>query len=297
MFSLLYRARYLALAVIIFCAACSSSKGEASSSAASPSATSSAQQSSADEWLTKAEDAAKQLKKYGFELNLNQKMSGESAGSNSTVKLDMQGRAELGPLKLDQTNKSDIDGEKSSLRAILVPDAYYMYSDEFKEWSKLSKEETANVVRTLSSLQINLAESIEGVRGLGSALAVKPSGDEIAISYNGNGPEALTFLESVLESTLDLSSMEPSVRDTIKIDSLEVLVKLDAQHHWPLSYRIDSVLTVEYEPGKPSTLEQSLEAFYSNHNATEPVVVPEEAKNAPELDPSLEDDFEFGDLQ
>ncbi|RIE04144.1 DUF6612 family protein [Cohnella faecalis] len=140
-------------------------QGEASSSAASPSATSSAQQSSADEWLTKAEDAAKQLKKYGFELNLNQKMSGESAGSNSTVKLDMQGRAELGPLKLDQTNKSDIDGEKSSLRAILVPDAYYMYSDEFKEWSKLSKEETANVVRTLSSLQINLAESIEGVRG------------------------------------------------------------------------------------------------------------------------------------
>ncbi|RIE04150.1 DUF6612 family protein [Cohnella faecalis] len=140
-----------------------------------------------------SEDAAKQLKKYGFELNLNQKMSGESAGSNSTVKLDMQGRAELGPLKLDQTNKSDIDGEKSSLRAILVPDAYYMYSDEFKEWSKLSKEETANVVRTLSSLQINLAESIEGVRGLGSALAVKPSGDEIAISYNGNGPEALTF--------------------------------------------------------------------------------------------------------
>ncbi|RIE04143.1 hypothetical protein [Cohnella faecalis] len=68
---------------------------------------------------------------------------------------------------------------------------------------------------------------------------MKPSGDEIAISYNGNGPEALTFLESVLESTLDLSSMEPSVRDTIKIDSLEVLVKLDAQHHWPLSYRID----------------------------------------------------------
>jgi DNA-binding protein YbaB len=238
--------------------------------------------------LSKAQTAAQQMKKYAFQLELTQHLSGEGEGGNSSVNVNMQGRAELGPLKLDQTIKSDIDGEVSSLRAILMPDAYYMYDQQFEEWSKLSKEQTKDIVKTLSDLQVNPAKSLEQIHALGSGLKAQQNGETYSIGYDGNGAEAKAFLDNVLESTLDLSGMDPKIRGSIKLDSLHVELVLDAAHQWPLSYRIDSVMTVEYEPGKPSTLEQIISGTYTHHNASAAVVIPKEAKQAPELDAPLD---------
>ncbi|TJY41865.1 hypothetical protein E5161_11725 [Cohnella pontilimi] len=276
----------LALAAAIILASCSNSaKPQETASSAPPPSPSKAELTAAD-LLDQAEAAAQQMKKYAFELELIQHLSGEGEEGNSSVNVNMKGRAELGPLKLDQTIKSDIDGEESSIRSILVPEAYYMYDPEFEEWSKLSASQTSDIMKTLSDLQVNPAQSILDIRALGAGLQAKPQGDTFTIRYDGAGVEARTFLDKILESTLDLSGMDPKVRNSIKLDSMQVELLLDAARKWPISYRIDSVMSVEYVKGKPSTLEQSISGSYSQHNASEGIVVPEEAKNAPELDPA-----------
>lgn len=288
----------LGCAALLTLTACTSSGGTAASSSPavspSPSGTSSPTPSgpapsgpTPGGLAAEARTAAGKMKNYGYKIELKQKMTGEAEASNSTVSVTMEGRAELGPLKLDQQVKSDEDGEVYSMRAILVPDAYYMYNEDFEEWSKMSKEQTAEVVKTLSSFQVDPARSMEDVELLGSGLKVDKQGDSVTLTYEGNGPEAVAFHDKVLESTLGLSSMDPKVRSSIKLGSLKVTVSLDPEHRWPVSYRIDSVMTMEYEAGKPSKLEQTLSGIYEKVNGSAGVVVPDEAKNAPELDPPV----------
>jgi hypothetical protein len=250
-----------------------------------PPASPSPSESPAEALLKQAHLAANGLKKYTFELNLTQKLTGQSQDSNSTVTVKMNGRAELGPLKLDQVVNSDVDGEVYAMRAILVPDAYYMYDMDFEEWSKTSKEQTADLVKTLSDFQVNPIKALEGIQSLGSGLKADRTEKSDKITYEGNGPEAKVFLENVLESTLDLSGMDPKVRQSIKLGTLKVDLTLDPARHWPRSYQIESVMTVEYEAGKTSTLVQTMAGTYGKHNESDPVAVPEAAKNAPELDP------------
>ncbi|MBW5445969.1 hypothetical protein GE107_07835 [Cohnella sp. CFH 77786] len=293
------RSGRLVLAVIAACAcmagvaACASSGSPAvtpSASAPTPVTPkpSASPGSSATQVLEQAREAAQGLKRYAFEMDLVQHLAGPGAEGNSAVSVKMQGRAELGPLKLDQQIKSDMDGQTYSIRAILVPDAYYVYEPEIEEWTKTPKQETAEIKKTLSDFQANPAKALQAVGSLGSGLQTERNGGRDIIRYEGKGAPASAFLENVLESTLDLSGMDPKVRKTIKLESLKVELALDANKHWPLSYKIESSMTVEYEAGKPSTLTQTLSGTYSKHNASENVTVPKAALEAPEPDSSSE---------
>ncbi|WP_276353449.1 DUF6612 family protein [Cohnella caldifontis] len=277
---------------VLTAAACSSpdspvsSPASASSPIASPSASAQPGQADARELLAQAREAAKTMKNYEFKLRMTQKLKTGTAANDSDVSVDMEGRAELGPLKLDQQVSSVTDGQAYSIRAILVPDAYYMYDPEFEEWSKTPKEQTAEIAKTLSDFQVDPGKALAAVAALGGGLKSEEAADGDKIAFSGNGSEAKAFLDTVLESTLDLSGMDPKIRDSIKLSSLNVDVELDPASHLPTSYRIDSVMTVEYEAGKPSTLTQSFSGSYAKINAAAPVTVPEAAKEAPELDPS-----------
>jgi hypothetical protein len=280
----------LAAAALVSASCTSSNPPAASSAAPTPSSPSpSPSVSEITEVLTKAQAAASGLKKYSFDLDLSQKLTGESPDSNSTVSVNMQGRAELGPLKLDQLVKSTEDGEVYSMRAIVVPEGYYMYDNDFEEWSKTPPQQAADMVKTFSDFQVNPAKAIADVRSLGGGLQMTKQDARTVVRYTGNGAEAQAFLNNVLESTLGLSEMAPSVRKSIRLGTLKVELVLDNAKNWPLSYRIESGMTVEYEAGKLSTLAQTMSGNYSHHNASDPVVVPEAAKNAPELDPSVDD--------
>jgi hypothetical protein len=234
--------------------------------------------------LEQAQKTARSLKNYAFDMHLTQRLTGSSAEGNSSVSVKMLGRAEQSPLKLDQQIQSNIDGEATSIRAILVPDAYYVYEPEFEEWSKTPKEETANITKTLSDFQVNPAKALQSIESLGSGLQTELSDNRDTIRYEGNGAQAKAFLENLLESTLDLSGMDPKVRESIKLGSLKVELVLDAVKHWPLSYKIESVMTVEYEAGKPSTLSQTFSGTYTKQDASKAVIVPDAAKNAPDPD-------------
>lgn len=236
----------------------------------------------ASELLAQAAEAAGNIKNYAFELDLSQQMTGEQAESNSTVAVSMQGHAELGPLKLDQTIRSDIDGESYTLRAILVPGAYYMYEPEFEDWSKATQAQIAELSGTLSDFQVDPAGALRSVQALDGGLHAEQLGANDIIRYEGNGAEASAFLETLLKSTLDLSGMDPKVRESIKVGSLKVELTLHAGDHLPVSYRIESEMTVEYVAGQISTLKQTFAGNYGKINAAGAVVVPDEAKNAPD---------------
>lgn len=248
---------------------------------------------SAAQWLEQAAGAAETMKKYAFELQMNQDLGPAGETKGSYVRVEMQGKAEREPLKLDQTIVSVIDGEESTLRTIVTPDAYFMYLPEYEEWSRLSKEVAAENAETLSDFQISPEKAIERIRRLGEGLSAERSGNAAVVRYEGSGPEAKAFMAGLLKSTLGLTDSEEVIADELEVKRLKVDYHIDADRQWPLSYRIETELTVELEPGRRTPVMMTVAGTYSKPNATEPIVVPPEALEAP--DPSeIEDLLDFG---
>ena len=247
----------------------------------------------AEQWLEQAAGAAATMKKYAFELQMSQDLGPAGETKGSYVRVEMQGKAEREPLKLDQTIVSVIDGEESTLRTIVTPEAYFMYLPEYEEWSRLSKAVAEENAETLSDFQINPEKAIERIRGLGESLSAERSGNAVVVRYEGNGPEAKAFMAGLLKSTLGLTDSEEVIANELEVKRLKVDYHIDADRHWPLSYRIETELTVDLEPGRRTPVRQTVAGTYSKPNATQPIVVPPEALEAP--DPSeIEDLLDFG---
>ncbi|QJD85324.1 DUF6612 family protein [Cohnella herbarum] len=279
--------RALAFGFLLCLAACSRDDSSATGSRnelPSASASDIANEDSATAWIEKAIAGAQSMTKYGFELQMHQKLTGTEGGKGvSNVRIDMQGRVERNPLKLDQTIVSDIDSDKTTLRSVVVPDAYYMYLPEYEEWSKLSKDVAAENIATLSDYQVNPERALTNFRGLRGALTAEQDGGAVILRYEGTGQEAKIFLAGLLESTLGVTGEQSDIMDSLAVHKLKVIVTMDAGRHWPLSYRIESNMTIELEPGKKTGVDQTLAGTYSKHNVSAPITVPKEAEQA--LDP------------
>lgn len=242
--------------------------------------------------LAEGKAAAAQMKKYAFEMRMNQKLSG-TPETTADVKVNMQGLAERDPLKLDQTIHTTIDGETSEVRTVVVPEGYYMYLPEYEEWSKLSAENAKENTATLSDYQVDPSKAVQAVEGLSEFAELANGNRTQVVSYEGTGTEAKIYAIKLLESTMGLSAMDQQMQNSVKINRLRVAMTFDAELQWPLSYDIDTDLSLELETGKPTTVQMTVSGSYSEINKSRAVALPEEAKGAlspEEIDKQLGDD-------
>lgn len=272
---------------VLLCACSGKQAEESPAPKAAPAA------SAASEWLERSQLAAENMASYAFELQMTQILGQPGDSERTTVRVDMNGRAEREPFILDQTIKSDIDGEVSTLRAIVTPEAYYMYLPEFEEWSRLSEKVAAENMETLSEFQSEPESAVGKIRALGEGLTAESDGTDVTVRYDGNGPATKAFAAGLLRSTLGLTESEETIADRLEIAKLKVFYRMDAVRNWPLSYRIETELTVELEPNRKTAISQTLAGTYSKPNATERIVVPKEALKAPNPE-EIEKDLDFG---
>lgn len=246
----------------------------------------------AAEALEEARIAAGQLKKYAFELNMEQKMTSDQTDD---VKVSMQGLVEREPLKLDQTIHTTINGESDEVRTVIVPEGYYMYLPDFEEWSKLSAQIAADNTATLSDFQADPGKALDAILSLSGQATLGEGEGTRTVRYEGTGAEAKTYSMKLLQSTLGLTDtdLDERLKDSMKIERLRLVLTMDANTHWPLAYEIENRLSLELEAGKRETVETTMNGSYSDLNQSSAVVLPEEARGAldpDELDKQLGDD-------
>lgn len=242
--------------------------------------------------LEQAREAAEPLKKYAFEMSMDQKLGG-AADPAQNVKVVMKGIVEREPLKLDQTIDTTIDGEASNVRTVIVPEGYYMYLPDYEEWSKLSADVAAENTATLSDFQVDPARAMEDAQALAGEASVEEANGKRVLRYDGTGPEAKAYALKLLESTMGLSDVDKRTQDSLKVSKLKLEMTMDAAKHWPLSYKIESDLSVELEAGKATTVGMTVSGGFSQIGESAAVVLPEEAKGAlspEEIDEQLGDD-------
>ena len=242
--------------------------------------------------LEQAREAAEPLKKYAFELSMDQKLGG-AADPAQNVKVVMKGIVEREPLKIDQTIDTNIDGEASNLRAVIVPEGYYMYLPDYEEWSKLSADVAAENIATLSDFQVDPAQAMADAQTLAGEASVEEADGKLVLRYDGTGSEAKAYALKLLESTLGLSGVDKRTQDSLQVSRLKLEMTLDAAKHWPLAYKVESELSIELEAGKATTVGMNVSGGYSQFGESAAVVLPDEAKGAlspEEIDKQLGDD-------
>ncbi|MCM3747624.1 hypothetical protein M3223_09665 [Paenibacillus pasadenensis] len=222
-----------------------------------------------------------------LELTMALKQDITVDGETSSMTMKNSGSVVLEPLAVKQKTENDYMGEKSAVDSYLTSDGYYMYDPAAKAWSRMLADEVPKIKATLSDFQIAPAKELERIMPYAESFRSSLSDGSLVLDYKGSGSDkaADALVRNLLRSTMGIDDMEARVRDSIKVSKLDYRLVFEEKTGMLKQLVADAEMTIEYDPGNPSTLKQSLTIDYSKWNEAEPVIVPEEAKNAPEVMP------------
>ena len=290
------RRRWIPCVIVCLCltaAACAGSRGNGGETASPPETnipmSTATPDPEARRLLGDAEQAAGELERYAFSLDLIQRLdpvSGAEGEAAEEAATESEGRVEVRPRRVDQTVRVAYEGEwLAAYRTILAPESAYVYEFGPEEWARVPEEEAAEMLHTLSDFQVDLPEAVRQVAALGPATAGQNE-DGITVRYEGSGEEAHRFATRLLESTFAWSQQEERTRESLKVRHLAAELALDPDRLWPVAFRVE--MEAELAMGDPEgsyVLTQTFSGTYSEHNEAAPVEVPEEAREAPLPDP------------
>lgn len=238
-----------------------------------------------EEVLRQGIEAVKDIQSLEFAMELKQELTTDSEAASSSMSND--GSAVLKPLSVKQQTENEYMGEKSAVDSYLTSDGYYMYDPAAKTWSRMLADEVPKIKATLSDFQIAPAKKLERMLPYAASFRSGLSDGGLILEYKGSGSDkaADALVRDLLRSTMGIDDLEARVRDSIKVSKLKYRLVFEGKSGMLKQLVADAELTIEYDPGNPSILKQSLTIDYSKWNEAEPITVPEEAKNAPEVMP------------
>ncbi|QJC53841.1 hypothetical protein HGI30_21470 [Paenibacillus albicereus] len=241
---------------------------------------------SAEQVLGRAAETMADTKSLELSMELKQDM--ETDGQTTSMSMTNEGRIIVEPLALMQKTVNDYMGESSTLDSYLTDSGYYMYDYSNEAWSRMLADEVPKIKATLSDFQIAPAKEIEKIAEHASAFRSGRENGEQVLLYAGSGSDeaAEALVRDLLRSTMGLDDMEARVRDSIEVSALDYRLRFDEATGRLIRLEATADVSIEYDPGNPSRLSQTFTLDYGGWNEAEPVVVPEEAKDAPEVMPA-----------
>ncbi|WP_020619452.1 DUF6612 family protein [Paenibacillus daejeonensis] len=284
--------RLLLLVLVLVIAGCSQSEENAEG----------APDSEAVTILDQAIRQAQAKERFAMTMKLGQNLSHNEGQSSEQFSMTSEGKVELEPLAVEQMIESGEGESPTQIETILTPDGYYVYDHTFDEgWRQYPQDEIATVTETLSDYQVNPVAQLERIKEtVGGSLTVSEEDGMQILSYEGNGGdrESTALMNDLLDSTLNGSQLPQEVRDSVETEMLQYRIVMDGETGLPVEIWSQSTFSIAFEAGYPVDIDQTFEVSYRDWDATEPVTVPEEALNAPEIEmPSAEELEEWEEME
>ncbi|PZD97765.1 hypothetical protein DNH61_00425 [Paenibacillus sambharensis] len=240
----------------------------------------------ADELLSRSQEAVGKVESYALAMELKQDL--DTGSGQETFSASSRSSVEVEPFQMQQTVTSQYGGEETVYKTILTPEKYYIKDLSIGVWNQLPQSEIELVRGALSDFQINLKAQAERLHKAAADFEVESQEGVYVLSLREGAEETgIELLQDLLESTFGGAEFLANIKDSIKINRLVYQVTLDAETYYPVKLYVDTDMTLAIDPGSPMEMTQQLTADYSKFNAITPIEVPEDALEAPELDPSI----------
>jgi hypothetical protein len=235
----------------------------------------------ADRLFGESLEVMKGVDRYAIRMQLNQALVHE--GTQEKLKVNSEGTVSLDPLMMEQTVRSDYDGDVTEMKTILAPDAYYIHDTTIGIWNKLPKSEIASVRGALSDFQVDPHGQMERMRKFADSFKVEKNGGQTVLTLTEKDNGAKELLNDILKSTLNGGQLSKEANDSIAIGQLNYKATLDAKTNELIRLDVVSDMKIEFEPGVPMSVNQTLAVNYGEFNSAAKVAIPQEAKDAPEI--------------
>ncbi|CAM4278394.1 DUF6612 family protein [Paenibacillus tarimensis] len=240
----------------------------------------------AEELLGRSQEAVAKIGSYALAMELKQDL--DTGNGQETFSASSQSSIEVEPLQIQQTVTSQYGGEETVYKTILTPQQYFIQDLSIGVWNQLPQSEIELVRGALSDFQIDLKAQAGRLHLAAKDFEVESQEGMYVLSLREGAEETgIELLQDLLESTFGGAEFLANIKDSIKIQRLVYQVTLDAKTYYPVKLYVDTDMTLALDPGSPMEMTQQLTADYSKFNAITPIEVPEEALEAPELDPSI----------
>ncbi|MGG4033548.1 DUF6612 family protein [Paenibacillus cisolokensis] len=238
----------------------------------------------AKEWLDKAAASFKGVDVFGIDMKLDQRLTTD--GQTSELVIANEGNVSIEPLVMRQTVESTFDGQTDKLAAYLTPDGYFTQDLVTGEWSRMDESELPKIKASMSDYQIAPADQMKRLARHAAAFsATKDDEGNVVLAYEGDGAgeDARALLIDVLTVTLGGGALPEGVEDSIETETMSYRIVLDPDTARPVTVDVTADLTLEFEPGHPSKLTQTMSVRYDDWGEPFEADVPDEAKRAPEV--------------
>lgn len=242
------------------------------------------------EQLQQSAAAADKPANWTIEMKLGQKL--DEGGQVFAMNLTTVGPVEREPLRMKQSIQSQYEEENSKMETILTPDAYYMHDLATDDWMRMTESAIPEAKETLSDYQIRPSEPIKRLAAAADKLhATKQADGSLSYDYDGDGTDAgaKAIIDDILRGTFGGKAMTEDITESIQVKAFVYRMAVDSATKLPKTVNMSMALSIEFEPGHRSILNQTLDIAYGKWGTTPAITVPDAAKSGEEIMPPTQE--------
>lgn len=220
-----------------------------------------------------------------FTLNMDTKqkidMGGEAMESSSLAVMDVTVKPEV---TFKQTMTVEEAGVKQELESYMTADGFFMKDSASNAWTKFPASMTDQIMQGVDQQSLDPSAQLEQLIDYADKFAVEEKDGVYVFTLTAKGE---AFSELIAKQLDEQMNEQLAMLGSIGINSIEYVIEVEKGSNKLLKMDVISDMSMEGSEAAPAmNIISDIKTTYSNHNAVEAIVVPQEALDAPELDMS-----------
>lgn len=232
---------------------------------------------SLEELRDKFIEASKTIK--NLKLKLNNKSTSDIFGKGITINIETEITSSSNPLLIKLEGKTIMGENSSDYKMYFSENEMYFYSSMTKEWAKVPNGKFKEVFEKQKDIG-NLEVIPELFKIIEKDTVITEEGSNYIISYKGND-------ETAKQALLKLSlSSQPTLESTFKnmdIEKYEIKYVIDKNTFYPVEFQTNIKGNIKHDKQGNISFDAESKTTFSDINQVKEFSIPEEAKNAKEM--------------
>lgn len=232
----------------------------------------------ATEIYEKAIEAATAINSLRVDMTMNQDLS----TPEGDMKMDTQVTMDLisNPLAFKNVTNMTADGANQSIEMYYIDGGIVMLEPQSGQWIKLPQDQSGDLLAGMNTEDYKPSQDMEKLKQFSGDFTVEETDTEYLLKLSATGEKFNEFVKE--EAMSNMGDMFAGVEMDINVEKIDYTFTVNKETYLPVRALVDMDFTMTAD-GEEARIVQQVDAVYSNINEIQEIVLPEEAKNAQEL--------------
>ncbi|OBZ08802.1 hypothetical protein A8L34_21825 [Bacillus sp. FJAT-27264] len=235
-----------------------------------------------EELIQKTTEASQSLQSFAMESKIEQNIKMKQGETSQDQKVNMTMTSEIikEPMQMHQEILMDLAGQgEQKIEQYITADGIYTHTGE--EWIKLPSEMTAQMTEMVKESG-SPEKQLEQFKSIAKDTKISEEGDTYLLTAEVSGDSVKELAKSYLDQASNGDPQMTALMEQMNIKSMKISYAVDKKTYLPTKTNVDMVMDMEAS-GQNISLDMKMTGDLSKHNEIKEIKVPDEAKNAQEV--------------